>query len=121
MLMKATIGSHKAGDMCAGFQLLKYRSNKSIQSNHMDLTLVGKQTEDNWQQLKQLSLSRSISKNVSSTPCENTECCRLLKRRQVTPSHPDGIIATAQTLLSLSWKTTGKSTPVSAHRQRKLL
>jgi hypothetical protein len=81
MLTKAARGIHEAGDKCAGFQLFKYKSNKRIQSNNINLTFVGKQTQDNWQQLKQLSLSRSFPKNMSSAPRPNTECCRLSKQR----------------------------------------
>jgi hypothetical protein len=46
MLMNATRNCIEVDDKCAGFQLLRYRTNKAIQSSSTDLTVVGKQAED---------------------------------------------------------------------------
>ncbi len=68
LLMNATRSYSEICDKCAGFQLLRYRSIKAIKSSSIDLTIVGKQAEDDLQ-LKQLTVSRSQNVNVTSTRC----------------------------------------------------
>jgi hypothetical protein len=124
MLLKSAAQNNESGEKCAGLQLLKYRSNKAIQSNKTDLTIIGTQAETDWRELKQLTRARRQNVNVASTHNvtmsrrPKQQSTQSSKRRQVTPSPSDGDVSVAKTPAPSTMKGEKKRSPISAHRPR---
>ena len=92
---------------CAGYKLLRYRSDNNTKLSVKDIRLLTTEVENNWKLLKQLSKKRSLPTSASSQPRQ--------KRRQVTPTPQ-----LAKTPATSTAKNGTKHTPLSNQRPRNL-
>jgi hypothetical protein len=81
MLINKMIGGlGEKAEKFAGYQLLRYRSNKATQLNNIDLTIVAKEAENNWKKLCQLASARPHNHKLSSKICKKAKCPPLGKQ-----------------------------------------
>jgi hypothetical protein len=81
MLIKMIGSLGEEAEKFAGYQLLRYRSNKAIQSNNIDLTIVAKEAENSWKKLCQLASARSSNWKLSRNTCKKAKCPPLGKQQ----------------------------------------
>ncbi len=73
MLIQMIRGPGEDAEKFAGYQLLRYKRNKAIQVNNIDLTIVAKEAENNWKKLYQLASARSHNWKLSSKTRKKAE------------------------------------------------